>query len=96
MGSFGKTALLLAGTALALGNAPAEVPKPASPATLEAQRTAAATLPAEDGRDAAFAAQGFIATRADPLIKAADGRVEKWCKEVIICKEFYICCGRSF
>jgi alkyl sulfatase BDS1-like metallo-beta-lactamase superfamily hydrolase len=71
---FGKAALLLAGTALALGNGPAETPKPASAATFAAQRTMASTLPADDGRDAAFAAQGFIATRADPLIKAADGR----------------------
>jgi alkyl sulfatase BDS1-like metallo-beta-lactamase superfamily hydrolase len=34
-----------------------------------------ATLPADDGRDAEFAGRGFIATRTDPLIKAADGRV---------------------
>ena len=27
----------------------------------------------EDGRDAEFAARGFIATRANPVIKAADG-----------------------
>lgn len=53
---------------------PALQPKPASPATLAAQRAAAATLPAEDGRDAEFAGRGFIATRSDPLIKAADGR----------------------
>lgn len=49
-------------------------PKPASPATVEAQKAMAATLPAEDGRDATFADQGFIATRADPIIKAADGK----------------------
>lgn len=49
-------------------------PKPASPATVEAQKAMAATLPAEDGRDAAFADQGFIATRADPIIKTANGK----------------------
>jgi alkyl sulfatase BDS1-like metallo-beta-lactamase superfamily hydrolase len=49
-------------------------PKPASGATIAAQRAAASTLPAEDGRDAEFAARGFVATRADPLITGADGR----------------------
>jgi alkyl sulfatase BDS1-like metallo-beta-lactamase superfamily hydrolase len=49
-------------------------PKPASPATIEVQKRAAADLPAEDGRDAAFAEQGFIATRADPIIKNAAGK----------------------
>ena len=49
-------------------------PKPASAATIEAQKAAAADLPVEDGRDADFAARGFVATRSDPLIKAADGR----------------------
>jgi alkyl sulfatase BDS1-like metallo-beta-lactamase superfamily hydrolase len=41
---------------------------------LAAQRAAAAVLPQEDNRDATFARQGFLGTRADPLIKAADGR----------------------
>ena len=67
-----KTALL-SGAALLLGNTPALSPKPASPATIAAQRAAAAQLPAEDGRDADFAARGFLATRTDPLIRAADG-----------------------
>jgi alkyl sulfatase BDS1-like metallo-beta-lactamase superfamily hydrolase len=49
-------------------------PKPASPATVEAQKAIAAKLPAEDGRDAAFADKGFIATRADPIIKTAEGK----------------------
>jgi alkyl sulfatase BDS1-like metallo-beta-lactamase superfamily hydrolase len=49
-------------------------PKPASPATIEAQKAMATTLPAEDGRDAAFADQGFVATRADPIIKTAEGK----------------------
>lgn len=49
-------------------------PKPASPATIEAQKATAASLPADDGRDEAFSQQGFIATRADPIIKASDGK----------------------
>lgn len=71
----------LAGTALLtfapllLAQAPApDAPKPATPATLAAQRAAAAALPAEDNRDATFARQGFLGTRTDPLIKGADGR----------------------
>lgn len=66
---------LLAFAPLLLAQAPApDAPKPATSATLAAQRGAAAALPQEDNRDATFARQGFIATRADPLIKAADGR----------------------
>ncbi len=49
-------------------------PKPASVATKAAQEAAAKELPAEDGRDAEFAARGFVATRADPLIRNAEGR----------------------
>ncbi len=69
-----KSALLIGGTMLMLGNAPDLSPKPASPPTINAQRAVSAALPAEDGRDAEFAARGFIASRADPLIRAADGR----------------------
>lgn len=65
--------LILGSSALAAPPA-ADQPKPASAATAAAQKAVAAALPAEDGRDAAFAAQGFIATRTDPVIKAADGR----------------------
>ncbi len=71
-----KIAVFLVGTAL-LGNAPAPPPEPAKPAsaaTIAAQHAQAAALPAEDGRDAAFAARGFVATREDPLIKTSDGR----------------------
>lgn len=70
-------AALLATTATTLAaesTAPELQPKPASPATIAAQRAATASLPPEDGRDADFAARGFIGTRADPIIKAADGR----------------------
>jgi len=71
----------LAGTALfafaplLLAQAPApDAPKPATAATLAAQRAAAAALPKDDERDVTFARQGYLGTRADPLIKAADGR----------------------
>ncbi|MEY4238951.1 MAG: hypothetical protein RL339_1552 [Pseudomonadota bacterium] len=71
----------LAGTAmlalapLLLAQAPApDGPKPATAATLAAQRASAAALPQDDDRDATFARQGYLGTRADPLIKAADGR----------------------
>lgn len=71
---FAGTALL-AFAPLLLAQAPApDAPKPASAATLAAQRAAAAALPQDDARDATFARQGFLGTRADPLIKAADGR----------------------
>ncbi len=53
---------------------PAMTPKPASAATIAAQHAVAATLPQEDGRDAAFAAQGFVASTADPVIRDAAGR----------------------
>ena len=51
----------------------AEEAKPASPATIAAQRAVDVALPADDGRDAEFAARGFLGTRPDPLIEAADG-----------------------
>ncbi|MEA3261967.1 MAG: alkyl sulfatase dimerization domain-containing protein [Pseudomonadota bacterium] len=66
---------LLAFAPLLLAQAPApDAPKPATPATLAAQRATAAALPQDDNRDATFARQGFLGTRSDPLIKAADGR----------------------
>ena len=52
----------------------ADEAKPASPATMAAQRASAAALPTDDGEDADFAQRGFVATRSDPLIRAADGR----------------------
>jgi alkyl sulfatase BDS1-like metallo-beta-lactamase superfamily hydrolase len=64
--------ILLATTSPAVANT--LEPKPASAATIEAQKAMSASLPAEDGRDAVFADQGFIATRADPLIKTSDGK----------------------
>jgi alkyl sulfatase BDS1-like metallo-beta-lactamase superfamily hydrolase len=65
------------GAALAAGSwssAALAEPKPASPATVAAQTEAARTLPQDDGRDADFASRGFVATRADPVIRTADGR----------------------
>lgn len=62
-------AIALAGAAVR-----AEAPKPASPATVAAQRAVAAALPADDGTDLAFATRGFVATRADPLIRNGEGR----------------------
>jgi alkyl sulfatase BDS1-like metallo-beta-lactamase superfamily hydrolase len=53
---------------------PALVPKPASAATLAAQQAVAAALPQEDGRDAVFAAQGFVASASDPVIRDAAGK----------------------
>lgn len=72
--------VILAAGALAVGapagaaDAPAiPVGQPATPATIAAQRTAAAALPAEN-QDAEFAGRGFLGTRSDPLIRTADGR----------------------
>ncbi|WP_411290484.1 alkyl/aryl-sulfatase [Sphingorhabdus sp.] len=48
--------------------------KPASDATIAAQRSVAAQLPAEDGRDRDFADRGFIGTLSDPVINNKDGK----------------------
>ncbi|MBJ7253503.1 MAG: hypothetical protein JHD25_01850, partial [Sphingomonadaceae bacterium] len=55
----------LLGTASATG-AWAQDAKPASDATVAAQRSVAGQLPAEDGRDLDFADRGFIGTLSDP------------------------------
>lgn len=52
----------------------AQEAKPASDATMAAQRSIASELPAEDGRDTAFADRGFIGTLADPVITNKDGK----------------------
>ena len=49
-------------------------PKAASQATIAAQAAERGSLPDENGQDAEFAQRGFIATRADPIIKTADGK----------------------
>ena len=66
--------MLLAGVSTTAAMAQDMAPKPASPATIAAQRAEAAALPTEDGRDADLASRGFLGTRADPVIKAKDGR----------------------
>jgi alkyl sulfatase BDS1-like metallo-beta-lactamase superfamily hydrolase len=59
----------------ALAQSPDLTPKAASPATISEQAKQAATLPVDNGQDADFADRGFIATRTDPLIKAANGKL---------------------
>ena len=66
--------LLLGVAAPAFAADPALEPKPASEATIAAQKAQAAALPEDDSRDAEFAQRGFVATRADPVITAKDGR----------------------
>ena len=65
------TLLLLAASANA---APAASPT-ASPATIADNAKLAATLDWTDTQDFDFAARGFIATRADPVIRDANGAV---------------------
>ena len=67
------TTACAAGALLSASGISAQVPKAASSATIAAQRASAATLPADDGEDAEFARRGFVATRSDPLIRAANG-----------------------
>ncbi|WP_374527870.1 alkyl/aryl-sulfatase [Novosphingobium sp.] len=77
VGGLAAFALLLTTTSALAGtpaNAPDMTPKPASQATVAAQRAASAALPADNGNDAEFSTRGFIATRADPVIRSADGR----------------------
>jgi len=74
-------ALLLSGSA-AFGQAstPSAKPdrameaKPASAATIAAQRAAADSLPREDGRDEEFARRGFLGSLSDPLIRNKQGK----------------------
>ncbi len=65
--------LIAAGSGLS-AQTPDLAPKIASKATIAAQATERAALPAETGQDAEFARRGFIATRSDPIIKSADGK----------------------
>ncbi|QIQ86843.1 alkyl sulfatase dimerization domain-containing protein [Erythrobacter sp.] len=67
-------AILMAGAAFTAPLGAQEGSKPASPATIAAQREAAAALPRDGTRDAEFAARGFLATRADPVIRDARGQ----------------------
>jgi alkyl sulfatase BDS1-like metallo-beta-lactamase superfamily hydrolase len=67
-------ALVIAASSGAAQTAPAPGPAPASEATRSEQRTAAQTLPPEGTRDAADSQRGFLATRLDPVILAANGK----------------------
>lgn len=58
----------------ALSQTPDVSAKPASAATIAAQAKERVALPKDNGKDAAFAAQGFVATRVDPIIRNKDGR----------------------
>lgn len=68
-------AALLAGASPAVAQTPDMSAKPPSAATVAAQARVAAGLPTDDGEDARFARRGFVATRSDPVIRAADGRI---------------------
>lgn len=60
--------------AFAIGAAAQDTPPAATDATRAAQAKAAAVLPPEGTRDAAFSTRGFLATRKDPLILAPNGK----------------------
>ncbi len=76
LGRYAALALFMPGAAAIAAPAPdpAMSSKPASAATIAAQKKAEAALPAEDGRDADFARRGFIASRTDPVIADAKGK----------------------
>lgn len=69
-----STAALAQTPAASAANDPALQPKPASAATLAAQKAATATLPREDGRDTEFAARGHMGSLKDPIIRNAKGQ----------------------
>ncbi|KAJ8137281.1 hypothetical protein OY671_009507, partial [Metschnikowia pulcherrima] len=63
------------GSAAFAQTAAARAADPASATTRAVNEAARAAAPFQDRRDYDFAARGFVATRKDPLIRAADGRV---------------------
>jgi alkyl sulfatase BDS1-like metallo-beta-lactamase superfamily hydrolase len=65
---------LLLGCSMAAGFPLSAAPKPATPATIDAQKQALLELPAEDGRDLEYADRGYLGTLADPIIKSRDGK----------------------
>lgn len=69
-----STAALAQTPAASAANDPALQPKPASAATLAAQKAAISTLPREDGRDTEFAARGHMGSLKDPIIRNAKGQ----------------------
>ncbi len=67
--------MLAAGVAvLAMIAGGAQAGDPASAITADKQKAFATTLPMADRQDFEFADHGFLGTRADPLIKRADGQ----------------------
>ena len=66
-----RATTLIACALCVAGAASAETP---STYTVAAQAKLLATAPFADQQDFDFAARGFVATRADPIIRAADGR----------------------
>lgn len=71
-----RKGMLAAGVAvLAMVAGAAWAGDPASAITIDKQKAFEATLPMADNQDFAFADQGFLGTRTDPLIKRADGQV---------------------
>ncbi len=67
--------VMLGAALLAMAAGAAQAADPASAVTVETQKAFAASLPADDRQDFEFADRGFVATRADPLIKREDGQV---------------------
>lgn len=70
-----KAALVVSAVALLVAPLAAHSGEPASIMTAERQKIVSQTLPFSDRQDFDFAERGFLGTRADPLIKRADGQV---------------------
>ncbi len=66
---------VLAAMAAVAGPASAQTSDPVTPATRAAQAVALREAPFADTRDEDFARRGYVGTLADPVIRAADGRV---------------------
>jgi alkyl sulfatase BDS1-like metallo-beta-lactamase superfamily hydrolase len=70
-----RAALLISTVTLIVAPLKAGAGEPASTITAQRQQVVAQALPFADRQDFAFADRGFLGTRADPLIKRADGQV---------------------
>lgn len=70
-----KAALVVSAVAILGAPLIAHAGEPASAITAERQKAMAQALPLSDRQDFEFADRGFLGTRADPLIKRADGAV---------------------
>ena len=62
-------------TALAMAAPAFAAPQGATPQTIQANRAFAEGLPWADRSEEELASRGFVATRKDPVIRAADGKV---------------------